>query len=395
MDRSIRKSIAVNELNYILQSNNIQEAERSRLILDLFDTPETENFYLLKENIRTLKDLESVVRNILVQDNQAVGVIKIFSVLGDLIIPPELRKRLLGNEKLAFFVGAGVSKLLGIPLWNDIASLSIDYLRNNNRINHTEELRIKNEKYSSKQIMSIFHQIIRDKGKIKEFYEKHLKSNDDVTHNPYELLFEFEEALAKPVVKISTNIDCEWEKVLKDRSEKQKQKQDKTGKLLQAQSYYSETQSSGFSKDQKIDPRVLYQIHGSLNDIDNAILAASQYVKHYRDDNGLKGFLENIFKEYIVVFIGSGIQEFEILEHCIEHTPFEHYALVASQTGEDNLFRIRKAYYKDVKVNAIPYYIDFQGYERLFLIMQSWIEDIRSAKTKLFYDDIKLIDEVL
>ena len=132
-----------------------------------------------------------------------------------------------------------------------------------------------------------------------------------------------------------------------------------------------------------------------MHNLDGAVITTSQYVNNYRDEKGLKGFLGKVFKECIVLFIGSGIQEFEILEHCLKQSPFEHFALVGAQVGEENLFRVKKAYFSEIHIKTLPYYLDFQGHDRLLFVLRSWVDDVRSAKKKQFYDDIKLIDEVL
>ena len=189
MYRSIKKSISVNELNYIFQLNNIQEEKRSYLIPELFDNPKAEKIYLLKEDIRTSKDLEDRVRDVIDQQDCIFAITNAFSVDDDLAIPLELREILFSNIKLAFFVGAGVSKLLKIPLWEELADNAINYLKENNYINHTESSRLKNEKYTAKQVMSIFHQIVRDKNAFKKFFEDHLCGAENKEGNPYELPF--------------------------------------------------------------------------------------------------------------------------------------------------------------------------------------------------------------
>ncbi|MCX5804248.1 MAG: hypothetical protein NTU69_12105 [Proteobacteria bacterium] len=65
MDRSIKKSIAVNELYYIFQLSNLQNDKRSNVVLELFENPRADTTYLLKEGIRTLKDLEEKTRSII------------------------------------------------------------------------------------------------------------------------------------------------------------------------------------------------------------------------------------------------------------------------------------------------------------------------------------------
>lgn len=395
MDRSIRKSIYANELNYIIQLSKVPEDKRSQLILELFENPRAEKTYLLKDNIRTLSELETKVRKIINQQDGVSALLNIFSVNDDLIIPSELREALFSNVKLAFFVGAGVSRLLKIPLWAELASHVINHLKDNNHLNHAESARLQDEKYTSRQIISIFHRIVKDRSEIKQFYEKYLVGQGNRNGDPYELLFELEEALAKPVFKISTNIDLEWEKLLQGKAAKQKQNQNHQGQTSSVSICYEGSQYENFQHDQEVVDNILYQIHGSMHNLDGAVITTSQYVNNYRDEKDLKGFLEKVFKECIVLFIGSGIQEFEILEHCLKQSPFEHFALVGTQVGEENLFRVKKAYFSEIRTKALPYYLDFQGYDRLLFVLRSWADEVTSAKKKQFYDDIKLIDEVL
>jgi hypothetical protein len=395
MDRSIRKSIYVNELNYVMQLSKIADDKRSRIIPELFENPQADKTYLLKEEIRTLDELESRIKKVIDQQDGISALLNIFSVTDDLVIPVDLKETLFTNLKLCFFVGAGVSKLLEIPLWADLANNVIDYLKENSDLNHTEAVRLRDEKYSSRQIISIFHQVVKDKNKIKNFYEKRLMGQGNKNGNPYELLLDLEDALAKPVVKISTNIDLEWEKVLKRKAEKQKQDRTEEGQETGLPVCYEKSQYDKFQQDQEIANNILYQIHGSINTIETAVMTTSQYVNNYRDEKGLRGFLERIFREHIVLFIGSSMQEFEIIEHCLKQSPFKHFALVGTRVGEENLFRIKRAYFSEINIKAIPYYLDFQGYDRLLFILRSWAEEVRVAKKKQFYDDIKLIDEVL
>ena len=78
MDRSIRKSIYVNELNYIIQLSKIPEDKRSQLIPELFENPRAVKTYLLKDDIRKLSDLESRVRKIIDSQDGVSALLNIF-----------------------------------------------------------------------------------------------------------------------------------------------------------------------------------------------------------------------------------------------------------------------------------------------------------------------------
>ena len=55
----------------------------------------------------------------------------------------------------------------------------------------------------------------------------------------------------------------------------------------------------------------------------------------------------------------------------------------------------KKEYFSQININAIPYYLDFQKYGRLLHVLGNWASELYSAKTEPFYDNTKLIDEVL
>jgi hypothetical protein len=129
MNRSIKKSISVNELNYIFEKNNVNENERSRLIPALFENPQNEITYLLKKDILTKEDIEGRISVVINRQDCVPAIVNTFFVNDDLVIPRELKEIFFSNMKLAIFVGAGTSKLLGIPLWGDLANEVIDYLQ--------------------------------------------------------------------------------------------------------------------------------------------------------------------------------------------------------------------------------------------------------------------------
>jgi NAD-dependent SIR2 family protein deacetylase len=394
MERSIRKSISVGEFNAISISINIPEEKRAALVLKLFDeNVHTDKTYLLKTDIRTLDEFEKKIQSILSDKDHILGIKNCFQVQDDLHIPKDLKEILLNSNNIAFFIGAGVSRLMEIPLWNELANRAIKYLRGKNYLNYSEELKLQNEKYQAKQILSIFNGIVSDKNEIRKFYQENLNPNTSCK-NPYELIGKIEDALKISVVKITTNLDSEWEKCLIKAANKSKSKDHNKPNVITFN--YKETQYLGFRHDQEIRGDILYQIHGSLKDIDNAILTTEKYIENYRDDIGLKGFLKQVFKKYTVIFIGSGINEFEILEHCLKtDISNQHYSLIATQMEERNLWRVKKAYFNGINIKAIPYYLDFQEYERLLFVLDSWAEELNSSKTSLFYNNVKFIDEVL
>src|SRR3990170_2798797 len=116
----MRKAIFRDELNYVFTINNVSEYDRDSIISSIFESHlEISKQYILKEDIQSITDLNNKVDEI-IKDVAIQGAIKtLFIVQDDLILPPELERLFLVNEKIAVFVGAGVSKQIGLPLWEE------------------------------------------------------------------------------------------------------------------------------------------------------------------------------------------------------------------------------------------------------------------------------------
>lgn len=394
MDRSIKKSISVGDFQYRLQAVNVAEEQKAKLLPALFENPKMDQSFILKDGIYTLADIKRALEPITEENDQREAIIEAFYVNDDLPIPKELRRLFLSNSKQAFFVGAGVSKLLGIPLWDELAKGAVEHLKEKNYLNFSEAGRLCDGKLTAKQLMTIFYLLESHKSERRTFYAESLRGKDNTNGNPYELLLDLEEVVAKPIIRISTNIDLKWEDALKARAA-QKNTLLPDGKPTGQEPLYKGTQLLDFHKGQIAESGWLYQIHGSMNALDSIVATAPQYINSYRDDDGLKGFLEEVFRTHSVLFIGSSMQEFEIMEHCLKGPSPRHYAFLGGLVGDDHLFRVQKKYFSQLNIEAIPYYLDFQGHDRLLFVLRSWVDEIRAGKDRQYYEDIMLLDEVL
>jgi len=67
------------------------------------------------------------------------------------------------HKKLTIFVGAGFSKLCGLPLWHDLAIKLLDFCVNNKKYNFSskdKELLLSHVK-DSRELITIAHNIIK------------------------------------------------------------------------------------------------------------------------------------------------------------------------------------------------------------------------------------------
>lgn len=396
MNRSILKSIRSNEFENSLSLLNIKQDLLRTIKKTLFDKQIQEDQLLLKQSIKDYDCLCSTLNKLKLETDLVEALKNLFYIDSDLNLPQKLRNIFDTSPKIAIFVGAGISKLCNVPLWDELANLAIKKLRDMNYVNDSEYNALLNE-HSAKQKISIFHSIVKDEKEIKKFYTENLKCSDP-SLNPYRLLYKLESATNKQFLKITTNIDTCWEDILEKLSKEDSLKSSKDGKNISVNYEYSGVSYMGHSKNTELKLSELYKIHGCVSHIfdDPAVLTSREYIKAYSDEKGLRGFLKEVFSKYDVIFLGTSLQEFELLEHCLKKNSTERLALLPVRYSTDNLFRVKKSYFEDqLNITPIKYYSDFQSYDRLSLVLERWIDDLKANRPTNFYDKLKTIDEAL
>jgi hypothetical protein len=338
---------------------------------------------MLKEDLNELEKLDKELNRV-INDKDLIGAIKsLFMVQDDLELLGKIKELFVKNEKVGIFVGAGISRLINFPSWNELANKSIEYLREQNLINYFECQRIMKEVIDPKQKLTIFDKLIhRETKEAKEFFGKIFSKPDHNKENPYEILVKFN------CIKITSNIDNEFfnalDTLIKQIPKASEQTIEKAKKVIDFNGV-----------DLKyIDYHTIYQIHGCIDDLERTVLTTQDYIKAYYEESGLKTFLNHIFNNYTIIFIGYGLEEFPILEHIIGNNE-NHYVLEGTYFNEMNLFRLKRKYFESLKIEPIPYYLDLNGYYRIIDVLKAWHREIEEGSNKDYYQKIKEIDEVI
>jgi hypothetical protein len=370
----MRKAIFKREMESCFQySKKISEKQKMDILEALFENPiDVTKIYLLKKEFNSTQDVSNYIkRKSIINDKKFIAeVCSLFEVTDDMELPDSLREQLARKEKIAIFTGAGVSKIIGIPLWEELACKAIDYLHKKNLINFSESDEIKNENISPKQKLSIFHDIL-PKNNSKDFYQAYFNIKSEyVSRNPYDILVTLD------IPKFSSNLDDEfWNALQRNRIQNEAKV-----KPIQIASGFKEEMAGN------INTNTIYQIHGSYQQLERySIITMRDYLDWYFLNDGLHKFLENIFHNYVVIFIGYGLEEFELLHNIIKGSK-NHHVLIGTYLGDSNLLRIRKEYFrKTLSMHAHGYYLDFKGYERLYEVIDSWVKKIIFEQTGDFY----------
>ena len=289
-------------------------------------------------------------------------------------IPPQIFDS-IEKEKFMIFMGAGVSRLLGCLGWEDMCKQLVYSCRRENIID--DMLRdglidiIKN--YNYKELLTRCYAIL-DKSKRLDIYENVIKltCNGDIDkirdYNAYD------EILRMPAVYVTTNFDD----IL-------------ANKFLMDRIKYKE---GDFKLD--INRETLYQIHGSISDIDTIIVTENDYYKKYTNKEFIE-FLKYVFNEYLILFVGYGLNEMEInllIYENILKKNYNNFLLKPYHDKNIHMYYSDALYYTSKGVNILPYYIMNEKYELLLKVLRQWNYEIRNKTSKIL-EDMKAIDELI
>ena len=262
--------------------------------------------------------------------------------------------------KLIFFIGAGVSRIMGIPGWDDFSARLIrkafpDY---------KEQNAILKEISDCKERITIAYKKFEQDKRLDEFYKefgKAMKPDDDIFNskeNIYNILNRFDAFF------LTTNADNLFEEVL--------------GSALCHDDYDTSILKNEHSRRQNH----LFYLHGHYTEnIDinknNLVFTAPQYVARYNDDQFVD-FLKCVFAENnTIIFVGYGLNEFELIDYIVtkvhhdEKAGSKVYLLYGFCDNEDILYEAKKSYFEALNIEMIPYDMGKQGYDSLIYTLES------------------------
>ncbi len=401
-----RVSIYSDELETLLRRHGIQEAHEQQIRHALFEEPFIEKpQFLLRDEILTLANLEAILLPFtgdfpdFLKDCK-----KLFCPENDLVLPLGIQTCIKENKDIAFFVGAGLSKSLGLPLWNELADKAVDLLRELGIINYLYSQSIRNEVTDPKQRLSIFNELMK-KGhseKLDQFYRKAFDvaaGNAESKSNPYDPLCRIDKC-----IKVTTNIDTQFKKSLQTLYDSPRSSAALGGSEPDGTTVSSSVRKAKSCVVKAENPSVqtlqddtIYQIHGSLDGlIDDWVLTAKNYIDTYSNpESAVPKFLTELFARYTVIFVGYGLEEFPILERLLAGKR-KHYALLGSYSTGMPLFRLKGKYFASLEVVPCPYYMDGDGHGRVHKVLTSWAKQIFDIRTSSgFYSTTPVIDAAL
>jgi SIR2-like protein len=290
------------------------------------------------------------------------------------------------------FIGAGVSRLAGCPSWIEFADAALKWLIYDGKFTYSQLDQIRHLHPRVK--LSLARTFAAERGTTIDFralLHPKARQEDERGCRLYKSLF----ALGKTFV--TTNYD-EW---LDERIP------EPTPAATPAIQTEDTPPVNPIRVVYKVDellpallsePNTVIHLHGSLRDPKGMILTTSDYVRHYANDrfsadaqreNRVLTFLDYLFKEKTVLFIGYGLEELEILEYVILKAgrsnravgrESRHYILQGFFSHEETLLRSLKSYYlSECDIQLIPFLRDDKDWDQLLDVLEEFTRRIPAS----------------
>ena len=270
------------------------------------------------------------------------------------------------DGKLIFFLGAGVSRIMGVQGWDGFS----ESLIRKAFFEYKDQMAILRDIKDSKERITIAYKKFEEDGNLEEFYNcfgEALKPNLNIFNskkNIYKILSQFNATF------LTTNADNLFEEILgHDLCHEDCKRSDMNDVRIRRQSR-------------------LFYLHGHYSDsIDiyknNLVFTAPQYVERYNNGE-FKNFLEATFQNNnVILFIGYGLNEFEIMDYIVtkaghsQKSPQKVYVLYGFCENDEIIFRAKKSYFEALNINMIPFDMSINGYDSLIDVLDSLYEDFR------------------
>lgn len=293
-----------------------------------------------------------------------------YTIIYDMPPLPSDIVKAVNKERFAVFIGAGISRLAGCISWSELASGLVDrcYSLNNAngvtvKLSFRQKQQLK-EETDYKKTITIVKEIFSENGSKGRFYEEVndlLRASTEKADCP-EI---YDELLGIRGLFLTTNIDTNFDKYFDTRV------------VFNDQDFDYEN----------IDQTKLYHIHGSIKKPEEMVLTLENYFDRYQQSSRLHGFLNKVFAEYSILFIGYGLGEFEILDYLF--TKFakgsgqQHFTLLPFYTGEESLLKLQQYYYRTMKITVVAYRADDAGHARLSDVVKEWVKEIKRKSIDL------------
>lgn len=253
------------------------------------------------------------------------------------------------------FFGAGISKIAGYSLWEELKVKMVDYFWANRNLLEGENERIFD--YSFCQNLKRHEHII-------ETFDNLYMLNRDLYISGIKSIFDSDEKNTNDLIfKLLFNVNSGNSFYITTNIDKGFQNCTKIGN-------HNVSIYPSFSN----PPKLINYIHGRIDYEITWVFTRKKYIEGYSSDNSpCMAFLRQIFDNFSVVFFGYGLREEEIMMAMAKtNKKRQHYWIEPISRSKFDYLKIRSTSLKEnLNITLIPYSIEALGHKAIIKVIES------------------------
>lgn len=271
------------------------------------------------------------------------------------------------------FLGAGISKLAGYPLWKELSDNMVKKYWDNRENLKDQEFKYSHIEWLLKETNSI--DVMDYLNAISpELFQQTIKEELGIDA-PKKYIYQRMQVLFNSANKfITPNIDRGLETNLE-----------------------IEERDIGINPTLRVTAKLNY-IHGRIDQPENWIFTRKNYSQNYLTESSkVMEYLVRIFKTSNVVFMGYSLRDFEILQ-AVSKSILDaegdsgkikkHYLFESFTENSRQFLGIKEKIYKtNYNIQLVPYSIDKEGFEAFFLVLERLEYALREKQRNLLGTD--------
>lgn len=269
----------------------------------------------------------------------------------------------IDDGNLLLFLGAGVSKLIGYPLWFELGEKLADQAVEKGLLSLSEKAILLGGSFTPMQIVTILSRIFdaNSAGTGIEKVINELSINKIQSPKTALQLATYLSAYNATIVTTNADESLEKQPPLTDRM------------VLNNFREYDGGKFRKFS---------IVHLHGSVSEPKGMVFTSEEYAKAYSVDDPFGDKLRDLFNwPWTILFIGYGVAEFELLRYFLKFKDdkAKRMFMLEGYLAKDRIkYEFDKEYYKSLGICLLPYSREKYDYKALLKVLKSWDKDVKT-----------------
>ena len=275
-------------------------------------------------------------------------------------MPPEIINA-IDDGDLLLFVGAGVSKLIGYPLWFELGRNLAEKASDFGLISLPEKEILLGGQFSPMEIVTILCKKFNERNPSlgREMVIKELSPSDKID--------------SKIALKIANYLSAYNATIVTTNADESLQVGPLKGRIV--------VTNFGQFEFEKHCKYSIIHLHGDIRDPGGMVFTSEEYAKAYNVEADFGKNLKALFEHrWTILFMGYGVSEFELLRYFLPYKEdkVRRLFMLDGYLAKDRIkYEFDKEYYQSLGITLLPYSREKNDYKQLLRVLKRWDKDVK------------------